>query len=86
MGVSGTLELQGNTVQDKIPFLTETIQGKEIYLTPGGEYIVSADMSAEQDGQEWGLTMEKKESVSVGEADVTVDFKPDIQIQSFRCV
>lgn len=83
MGVSGTLELQGNTVQDKIPFLTETIQGKEIYLTPGGEYIVSADMSAEQDGQEWGLTMEKKESVSVGEADVTVDFKPDIQIQSF---
>lgn len=82
-GVSGTLELEGSSAQDKIPFLGGSIQGQEIYISPGGEYIAAAQMSAEQDGQEWVITMEKDAPVSIDGSNIKLEFKPDIQIRSF---
>lgn len=83
-GINGILELTGKDRQDSIPFLSGNIRGSEIYVSPGGEYIPSAEMTAEQDGQQWKLSMEKKNAIQPDGSNIAVEFKPDIRIREFN--
>lgn len=84
IGVEGTMELSGYTIKDQIPFLSGTISGEEVYVSVAGEFAASARMIAEQDDQEWQISMEKQDPVFPDGEDIVLEFKPDIKVTGFK--
>ncbi len=84
IGVTGTMELSGYTTKDQIPFLSGTVSGEEIYVSVAGEFAASSRMVAEQNDQEWQISMEKQEPVVPDGEDIILEFKPDIKVTGFK--
>lgn len=84
-GVGGNLEIEGSRPQDEIRFMSGTLSGSELYVSPSGEYEASADLTAQQEGANWAITIRKKDNIKIEDSsNIRLDFKPDIKVESFK--
>lgn len=85
-GVTGELKITGKNPQDRIPFLSGVIWGSEIYVSPGHEYIPSAELTAKLDGEDWRITVEKQsdDSVKPDGKPIEIEFTPNIVVNNFQ--